>query len=70
MILLTKLNDVRFTLNCDLIETIQESPDTTIHLVSGTIYIVKERMDEVIRLTKQYKREIYGQFVKGEINGG
>lgn len=66
MIILTKLNDVKFMLNCDLIETIQETPDTTIHLVNGTIYIVKESMAEVVAQTKQFKREIFGNLVKGE----
>lgn len=66
MIILTKLNNVQFALNCDLIETIQETPDTTIHLANGTIYIVKEPMAQVIALTKQFKREIFGDLVKGE----
>lgn len=66
MIILTKLNDVKFALNCDLIETIHESPDTTIHLLNGTIYIVKESMAEVISQTKAFKREIYSNQVKGE----
>lgn len=66
MIILTKLNDVKFALNCDLIETIHEAPDTTIHLANGTIYIVKESMAQVISLTKAFKREIYSNQVKGE----
>lgn len=40
-----KLNNLRggaFVLNCDLIETISENPDTTIRLVNGQIYIVHE----------------------------
>lgn len=59
MIILTKLNDVEFTLNCDLIETIYENPDTTIHLTNGNIYIVKESMDEVIEKSVEYHKEIY-----------
>lgn len=70
MIILTKLNGVQFALNCDLIETIQENPDTTIHLVNGTLYIVKESLVEVISLTKQYKREIFKNLMKGDIGRG
>lgn len=70
MIRLTKLNEVPFVLNCDLIETIQENPDTTIHLVNGTLYIVKESMDEVVALTKQYKQEAFGNFLRGDIIHG
>ena len=48
MIVLTKLRGERFTLNCDLIETITENPDTTILLTNGSLHIVKEPMQEVI----------------------
>ena len=41
MIELTKLNGVRFVLNEDLIETVQENPDTTIVLTNGNLYIVQ-----------------------------
>lgn len=59
MIYLTKLNGVKFTLNCDLIETITENPDTTIRLINDTIYIVKESMDEIMKKVTHYKRDIY-----------
>lgn len=59
MITLTKLNDVTFVLNCDLIETIQENPDTTIHLTTGKIYIVRESMEEVVKKTIAYRSEIF-----------
>ncbi len=48
MIVLTKLNDVPFALNPDMIETVQENPDTTICLFNKNIYIVKESMQEVM----------------------
>ena len=35
MIKLTKLNDVLFVLNADLIETIEATPDTIITLLNG-----------------------------------
>ena len=44
MITLTKLNGTQFVLNSDLIEVIQENPDTTIRLTNGITYIV-ERID-------------------------
>jgi len=56
MITLTKLNKEEFVLNCDLIETIQENPDTTIRLTNGNIYIVRETMQDVVDLTVRYKR--------------
>lgn len=35
MINLTRINDISFTLNSDLIETIEEVPDTVITLTTG-----------------------------------
>ena len=58
MITLTKLNGTKFVLNCDLIETIQENPDTTIRLSNGNVYIVKEPSDMVIDLTTEFRRGI------------
>lgn len=63
MIVLTKLNGTEFVLNCDLIETIQENPDTTIHLTTGPLYIVKEPMDEVVRRAVEYHRHTYSNII-------
>ena len=59
MIVLTKLRGERFTLNCDLIETITENPDTTILLTNGSLHFVKEPMQEVIDKTVEFRRRIY-----------
>lgn len=61
MIDLTKLNDVRFTLNCDLIETIEEVPDTVITLTTGKKIFVKESRQNVVSLVKLYKKELLCQ---------
>jgi flagellar protein FlbD len=62
MITLTKLNkasDEQYILNSDLIETIEERPDTTIRLVNGKHFVVAESADEVISKIIAYKRSIY-----------
>ena len=56
MITLNNLRGGAFVLNCDLIETITENPDTTIRLVNGRIYIVHETMQEVVDKTIEYHR--------------
>ena len=58
MIVLTKLNDVPFALNPDMIETVQENPDTTICLFNKNIYIVKESMQEVMAKIIDFRRKI------------
>ena len=55
MIILTKLNNVPFALNPDLIETIEETPDTTIRLVTKNIIIVKEPMADVTKKIYEYR---------------
>lgn len=63
MIILHKLNEVEFSINCEFIEKIAENPDTTITLTNGNVYIVKESMREVINKCIQYKRSIFSNFV-------
>ena len=64
MIIVSDLRGEEFTLNCDLIETISENPDTTMLLTNGRVYIVKESMQEVIDKTIEYHRKIAkGDFV-------
>jgi flagellar protein FlbD len=61
MIELTRLNDKKFTLNSDLIETVEEVPDTSITLTNGKKIMVKESRIEVKNLVKEFKKEIFNQ---------
>jgi flagellar protein FlbD len=58
MIDVTRMNGTVFSINNDLIETIEEMPDTVITLTTGKKIIVKESRQEVKNLVKLYKREI------------
>jgi flagellar protein FlbD len=64
MINLTKLNDTKFTLNSDLIETIEEVPDTVIALTTGKKIFVKESRQNVVNLVKLYKKEVLSQTIE------
>ena len=59
MINLTRMNDSTYTLNSELIEMVEETPDTVITLVSGKKLVVKESREEIIRLVEEYKRHIF-----------
>ncbi len=59
MITLTKLNGEHLVLNCDLIETIEERPDTTIQLVNEKYFLVAESSAEVVAKVVAYKRKLY-----------
>lgn len=64
MIILTKLNknkSEKFYINCELIETIEEKPDTTLRLLNGKTYVVAESSGEVFQKILAYKRSIYGR---------
>ena len=54
MITLTRLNGRPFVVNAELIRTIEERPDTTIVLVNGDTFIVKEKMQEVVARAVEY----------------
>ena len=54
----TRINNPRFVLNCDLIQTVEETPDTVITLTTGTKYVVKESCEEIKKKVLEYKRSI------------
>jgi flagellar protein FlbD len=58
MILVTRLNDAQFAVNPDLIERIHASPDTTLVMVEGSKYIVKEPMPEVMQMIRAYRASV------------
>lgn len=59
MVILTKLNGQKFTVNNDLIETFEQTPDTVIVMTTGNKYVVKESPEEIINQIIKYKRNIY-----------
>ncbi len=59
LIEVTKLNDKRFGINSEMIETVEETPDTVITMVTGRKYIVKESSEEIGRLCVEFKRKIF-----------
>ena len=56
MIDVTKMNGSKVTVNTDLIETVEEMPDTVITLTTGKKFIIKESRQEVKNLVILYKR--------------
>lgn len=58
MITLTRMNDTVYTLNSDLIEMVEETPDTVVTLVSGKKFVVRESREEIVALVCEYKRKI------------
>ena len=59
MIEVTRLRGSKIIINAELIEAVEETPDTVITLTSGKRYIVSESSKEVVGLVVQYKRNIH-----------
>ncbi len=57
MIEVTKLNESKVLINAELIESVEETPDTVISFVTGKKIIVKESRQEIKNLVILYKRE-------------
>lgn len=67
MIKLTKFNSDsdkkgEFILNAEIIETVEEVPDTVVTLTNGKKYIIEEKMEEVVRRVMQYRRALHSNF--------
>jgi flagellar protein FlbD len=60
MIALTRLNGHPVMLNCDLIESLEETPDTVVTLTSGNKIVVRDAMRDVQQKIIDFKRKIYG----------
>jgi flagellar protein FlbD len=60
MIALTRLNGHPVMVNCDLIEQIEETPDTVVTLTSGNRIIVRDSMVDIQKKIVDFKRQIYG----------
>jgi flagellar protein FlbD len=58
MISVTRLNGSQMWLNALMIETVEETPDTYVTLVTGKRIIVLEKAAEVITMVKEYYSEI------------
>ena len=58
MILLRRLGGPLFTLNPDLIERAEATPDTVVTLIGGNKYLVCESLDELVELIRDYRARI------------
>ncbi len=59
MIDVTRIDGKEITINCNLIETVEETPDTIITLTTGKKIIVKESRQNVKNLVKSFKRACF-----------
>lgn len=60
MIKVTKIGGELIYVNADLIEFIENVPDTMITLTTGKKIIIKEETEDVVNKVVQYRRSILG----------
>ena len=59
MIEVTKMNGRKVLVNPDLIELVEETPDTVVLFTTGRKIIIKESRQEVKNLLKSYRKDIF-----------
>ncbi len=67
MIEVTKLKDEKVTVNADLIEMIEEVPETVITFTNGKKIFVKESRQKVKNLVILYRMEIFNPTLEKEM---
>ncbi|KNY28374.1 flagellar FlbD family protein [Pseudobacteroides cellulosolvens] len=58
MIKLTRLNGSTFVLNCELIESVESTPDTVVTTTNGKKLVVAETIEQIVDKVVQYKGKI------------
>ena len=61
MIEVTKINGVKVLVNPDLIELVEETPDTVLTLTTGRKIIVKDSRQEIKNLVILYRKDIFAK---------
>jgi len=58
MITLTRLNNQPLVVNCDLIKSVENAPDTVLTLVTGEKIIVRETTEQILERVVAFRRAI------------
>lgn len=65
MIRLTRLNRVPLIVNSDLIEHVENAPDTVVFMTTGQKYVVLESPEILIERIREYRRSIGSGWLNG-----
>jgi flagellar protein FlbD len=65
LIVVHRLKGEEFVINANLIETIEANPDTVISLTTDRKFVVKETVPEVLKLIKNYHKEVIQKPMEG-----
>jgi flagellar protein FlbD len=62
MISVTRINGTKIYINAELIQTVEETPDTVITLLNDRKLIVRDRADDLADRVIEYQRKIHQPF--------
>jgi flagellar protein FlbD len=68
LIFVTRFDGKRIVINAEIIEIIEETPETIISMTTGRKVTVKEKIDEVVLKVKEYKKETALPLIKKQEN--
>lgn len=58
MISLIKLNGREITINAELIESLEATPDTVVNLVTGNRLVVRNSVEDIVAKVMEYRKKI------------
>jgi len=58
MIEVTRFNSQKVVINAEMIEFVEATPDTAIHMDNGKTYLVKETVKEIVDKVFYYQRSV------------
>jgi len=61
MIAVTRLDGIPILLNEDLIETIEQTPDTVLSLVTGDKLMVRDTPAQLVQRVIDFRRTVFGR---------
>ncbi|MBO4375847.1 MAG: flagellar FlbD family protein [Lachnospiraceae bacterium] len=61
MIEVTKMNGQKVLINPDLMELVEETPDTVVTLTTGRKIIIKESRQDLKNLVKSYRKDVFAK---------
>ncbi len=64
LIFVTRFDGKKIVVNAELIEMVENTPDTIITMTTGKKITIKEKIDEVVSLVKTYKKELNLPLIK------
>jgi len=64
MVEVTRFNNQKVVINAEMVEFVESTPDTSIHMDNGKTFIVKESIEEVVEKVLEYQRKIRSVQIK------